>query len=72
MLRIMAETNVGHLDVTCEACGEKVELSNLRMVVGVPQIEAQCPTCDDRGDFNLHLKSWLDVVLDELAGSFRR
>ena len=65
MLRIRGETKVEYFDVTCEACKTSVALSNLRMVGGVPQIEAVCEDCGEKGDFKLHVKSWVGLVLPE-------
>ena len=65
MLRIKGETKVEYFDVACEVCDKSVRLSNLRMVGGVPQVEAACESCGETGDFKLHVKSWLDIVLPE-------
>lgn len=62
MLRLKGETAGEYFHVTCEQCGERVELANLRWVGGVPQLEASCGNCDESGDFKLDPQVWIDIV----------
>lgn len=60
MLTLIGETRGEYLHIECGACGNAVELTNLRWVGGVPQVEATCATCNESADFKLHGPTWVD------------
>ena len=62
MLRIKGETRVGHFHIECEKCGKAVRLTDLRLVGGKPRVKAKCELCDEVGDFDLHVPTWVKVV----------
>jgi len=61
MLRLKGEMGAEYFHVRCEECGKNVRLNNYRWVGGVPQIEAECGTCNSTWDFKLDPVTWVQA-----------